>query len=203
MIVGLTGGIASGKTTVANFFISKGVDAVDADIVARQLVEPGRKALELIENHFGKDVLDKNGELDRPWLRRIIFANETERLWLDELLHPLIRAEMTRQLKACRSPYQLLIAPLLLENQLQPMVDRVLVVDVPIELQIKRTQARDGVSDEQAKQILKTQLPREQRLAAADDIIKNTGSLEAIKQRVDELHSFYLHLSHDTDKCSN
>lgn len=190
-VVGLTGGIGSGKTTVANLFHDLGIQSVDADLVARQVVMPGEAALDAIVQHFGEDILQHDGQLDRAALRTKIFANEAEKQWLNQLLHPLIRQRMLQQLAACTSDYALLIAPLLLENNLQIYADRVLVVDVPEELQLSRTIQRDQVPAEQVQNILNSQISRPERLRLADDVVLNTVPVFALQPQIQQLHSRY------------
>jgi dephospho-CoA kinase len=190
-IVGLTGGIGSGKTTVANLFHDLGVQSVDADLVARDVVMPGETALVAITEHFGHGILQQDGQLDRAALRARIFADETEKQWLNQLLHPLIRQRLLQQLADCTSGYALLIAPLLLENKLQTYTDRVLVVDVPPELQLSRTIQRDGVPAEQVQNILNSQLSRPERLQGADDVLLNTVPLSQLQAQIQQLHQRY------------
>ncbi|TKF20687.1 dephospho-CoA kinase [Vibrio genomosp. F6] len=193
LIIGLTGGIASGKTTVSNLFHSQfNIDVVDADIVARQVVEPGTVGIEKIAQHFGYDVLFDNGELNRARLRERIFSDPNDKAWLNELLHPMIREKMLADLNQVTSPYALLVAPLLIENKLQSMVDRILVVDVSEQTQLERTISRDNVSLQQAESILKSQATREQRLQFADDVVKNDTKNGGILSQVTELHQKYL-----------
>lgn len=195
-VVGLTGGIASGKTTVADLFQQHFcVDIVDADIVARQVVEPGTPGLTAIADHFGPAILNNDGTLNRARLRELIFSQPEQKQWLNSLLHPMIRAEMQRQLAAVRSPYALLVVPLLVENNLQAMTDRILVVDVSPETQIRRTMARDQVSQKQAEAILAAQAGRKERLALADDVILNDDSNQELLSQVTRLHHEYLRLS--------
>ncbi len=152
LIIGLTGGIASGKTTVADLFQQHfDIDLIDADIIARQVVEPKSNGLVAIEQHFGSAVITEEGTLDRAKLRECIFSSEQEKQWLNSLLHPLIREQMLQEIKQVRSPYALLVVPLLIENKLQSMVDRVLVVDVLAKTQIQRTMQRDLLSEPQVR----------------------------------------------------
>ncbi len=196
LVIGLTGGIASGKTTVANLFHHNfGIDIVDADIIARQVVEKGSEGLEAIEKHFGNSILTEEGELNRAELRQRIFANDDEKVWVNQLLHPMIRLKMEQELKQVSSPYALLVVPLLTENNLQHMADRVLVVDVDEKTQIDRTVERDNVSTDQAKAILASQASREQRLAIADDVIKNNAENQKLLPQITELHKKYLAIS--------
>ncbi|WP_127025897.1 dephospho-CoA kinase [Rheinheimera mangrovi] len=190
-IVGLTGGIGSGKTTIANLFHDLGIQSVDADLVAREVVMPGEPALAAIVQHFGAGILQQDGQLDRAVLRAKIFADETEKQWLNQLLHPLIRQRLLQQLQQCTSSYALLIAPLLLENKLQTYTDRVLVVDVPEELQLCRTVQRDQVPAEQVQNILQSQIARPERLRLADDVLLNTVPVFALQPQIQQLHSRY------------
>ncbi|MCR3909699.1 dephospho-CoA kinase [Aeromonas hydrophila] len=192
-VVAITGGIGSGKTTVANQFAELGIEVVDADVIAREVVEPGTPALAAIAAHFGSEVITPAGQLDRRWLRERVFTDPQAKGWLNALLHPLIRTEMQRQCAAARSPYCLLVVPLLVENRLTALANRVLVIDVDEATQLERTCRRDGVSREQAQAILAAQASRAERLAAADDVLDNqNGTPEAIKSRILALHETYL-----------
>lgn len=192
-VVAITGGIGSGKTTVANQFAELGIEVVDADVIAREVVEPGTPALATIAAHFGSDVITPDGQLNRRRLRERVFTDPQAKGWLNALLHPLIRTEMQRQCAAARSPYCLLVVPLLVENRLTALANRVLVIDVDEATQIERTCRRDGVSREQAQAILAAQASRAERLAAADDVLDNqNGTPEAIKSRILALHETYL-----------
>lgn len=193
--VALTGGIGSGKSTVADEFAHLGVTVIDADIIARQVVEPGTPALLAIAERFGPQMINDDGSLNRRRLRESIFAHSEDKAWLNALLHPLIQQETRRQMQASTSPYLLWVVPLLVENRLTDKADRVLVVDVPKETQIERTMRRDGVSREHAEHILAAQATREQRLAAADDVIENMGSADAVASHVARLHEKYLMLA--------
>ncbi|NNN45865.1 MULTISPECIES: dephospho-CoA kinase [unclassified Vibrio] len=196
LIVGLTGGIASGKTTVANLFQTHfSIDIVDADIIAREVVAPGSQGLAAIIEHFGPSILHQDGSLNRAALREQIFAIPAEKKWLDQRLHPLINRRMREALQKVTSPYALLVVPLLIENQLQSMVDRILVVDVDEQTQIKRTQARDKVSKEQVLAILSAQASRAERLAFADDVIKNSAQNQKLLPQITKLHQKYLAIS--------
>jgi dephospho-CoA kinase len=193
--VALTGGIGSGKSTIANGFAALGVTIIDADVIAREVVEPGSPALQAIVERHGKSLLTEQGTLFRAHLREIIFQSPEEKHWLNSLLHPLINAR-TQQLKAqARSPYVLWVVPLLVENQLQHQANRILVVDVDEATQLQRTQLRDNISLEQAKNILAAQATRQQRLACADDIIDNSGAPEDALPQIAELHQRYLALA--------
>ena len=196
-IVGVTGGIGSGKTTVTNMFAEKQIDIVDADLVARDLVVPGSEGLLAIEKHFGKSVLDAKGALDRSMLRQIIFADEQKKLLLNNLLHPLIRQEMLNQLAQTSSQYAILSAPLLFENGLDKWVNRSLAVDISEETQLQRTLARDGGNSNTVKNIISSQISRKDRLEKADDIIDNSKDIADLAQQVERLHKQYLDLSAD------
>ena len=198
-IIGLTGGIGSGKTTVSDIFAELNIDIIDADIAARIVVEPGSKALLAIKAHFGADYINDNDELNRAKLRSRIFSQPQDKAWLNNLLHPLIRAEIVSQIAQAKSSYCLLVAPLLLENNLDTMVNRVLVVNVDKTSQVERTLARDPSSAAEIKRIIASQMPNEQRLSFADDIINNQHkSLEEIRQQVMILDQKYQLLSAST-----
>ncbi|MGF1807171.1 dephospho-CoA kinase, partial [Aliivibrio sifiae] len=177
-VIAITGGIGSGKTTVADtFYKNHNIDLVDADVIAREVVEPNTIGLTKIIEHFGKSILLENGYLNRSELRQRIFSSPDEKKWLNDLLHPLIREEMLRQLSLAQSEYVILVVPLLVENQLQYLANRILVVDVLEQTQINRTVNRDKVNQEQVKAILASQASRAERLAIADDIIKNDHNI--------------------------
>ena len=195
--VGLTGGIGSGKSTVAAEFVRLGIQQVDADIVARQVVEPGTAALEAIMQQFGEAIRSSDGQLDRSRLRQIVFNDETAKNWLNQLLHPMIRQEMLRQLAEATSPYVLLVAPLLLENKLDQLVDTVLVVDVSEQTQINRTSVRDGSSESLVQSIMAAQCSREERLARANQVISNEGSSDTLPAKVAELHRIFLRMAEE------
>lgn len=194
-IVAVTGGIGSGKSTVANIFLRHGIVIIDADVIARKVVSAGSLTLEKIVQRFGKQILLGSGELNRRALREKIFNQPHEKTWLNECLHPLIRHETELQLTQTRDPYALWVVPLLVENNLQDYADRVLVIDVSIEIQLARTIARDGISFQEVKTILSAQATREQRIACADDVINNSGNETEIEALVSELHQQYLKLS--------
>ena len=193
-ILGLTGGIGSGKSAAAQHFIDLGVHLVDADNAARWVVEPGRPALAKIVEHFGAQVLQANGELDRSALRGLIFQDSEQRRWLETLLHPLIGQEIISYLARAESPYAILVSPLLVESGQYKMTQRVLVIDAPEQLQIQRTMQRDSTSEEQVQAILKAQASREQRLSHADDVLINDRDPAWLKREVERLHHFYLTL---------
>jgi len=195
LVIGLTGGIASGKTTVANLFNQEfGIEIVDADVVARQVVEPGTKGLNAITEHFGLQVIHDDGTLDRSALREIIFSQPEEKEWLNQLLHPMIRSQMLSELGKVTSDYALLVIPLMVENNLQALADKILVVDVDEETQIQRTVERDNVEASQARAILASQASREQRLAIADYVIKNNAKNQKLLPQITELHQKFLEM---------
>ena len=196
MIIGLTGGIGSGKSTVANYFANLNIDIVDADIVAREVVEPGTIGLKKVTEHFGEQVLKTDGSLDREKLRQIVFTDSNAKQWLNQLLHPLIRTEIFTQLSKANSSYKLLVAPLLIENGLDAQVDNVLVVDITKEQQLERTLKRDHSTPEVINNIISAQVSREERLAKADDVIDNSNAnLADVEQQVHKLHKKYLSLA--------
>ena len=192
-VVGVTGGIGSGKSAASDRFAVHGVVVVDADVAARIVVEPGQPALAEIAARFGPDVLDAQGALDRRALRERVFQDAGQRRWLERLTHPAINALIRDQLVAAESPYAMLVNPLM--RRRDPRADRILVVDVPEAVQLKRTMARDGVGEENARAIMGSQLGRAERLAFADDVIVNDGSLADLHARVDALHPRYVELA--------
>ncbi|MCC9659981.1 dephospho-CoA kinase [Pseudoalteromonas sp. MT33b] len=191
-ILGLTGGIGSGKSAVSAMFEKLGITVVDADIVAREVVEPGSVGLKKIVEHFGKTILTSEGVLDRAKLRGIIFDNETEKAWLNALLHPLIRESMLKQLQQATSDYVILVAPLLFENGLEKLCNHTLLIDVPVTTQITRTSVRDNVSEAQAKKIIASQMSRADKQLKADDILDNDRALSEVAIDVKKLHQKYL-----------
>ena len=193
--VGLTGGIASGKSTAARRFAELGATVIDADEIAREVVAPGRPALAEITARFGAGVLTPAGELDRRALRERVFADSRERHDLEAILHPRIRAEMARRAAAAAGPYVILVIPLLVEAGERADLDRILVVDAAEEAQIARLRSRDGGSPEQARAMLAAQASRAARLARADDVLHNDGSVDALRAGVDALHRSYLEIA--------
>lgn len=191
-VVGVTGGIGSGKSMVTDRFQELGIEIVDADLASRAVVEPGKPALAEIADHFGAEILQADGGLDRALLRTKIFADAGEREWLEALLHPLINQQIEVWLAEAKSPYAVLVSPLLLEIGQDRYVHRILVVDVPVELQVQRTMARDDNSEEQVRAIIDSQTSREDRLARADDVILNDGDVASLHAAVDALHETYL-----------
>ncbi len=194
-IVGLTGGIGSGKSVVSERFKTFGITVVDADLASREVVKPGKPALLEIKNHFGESILDDEGNLHRRKLREIIVSDDKKRQWLESVLHPRIGQQVRKELEDSSSVYTLYVAPLLFESNGDQICSRVLVVDVPIETQISRTCSRDQVSIEQVEKIINSQISRKERLEKADDIISNDGTLEEMEGAVDKLHKRYLELS--------
>jgi len=192
LVIGVTGGIGSGKSAVTRCFEQRGITVVDADVVSRVVAEPGRPALTAIAQHFGADIIQTDGTLDRAALRVHVFADETERLWLERLTHPLIGQEILDQISASRSPYTILSSPLLLDTTQKALVDCVVVVDVPEQLQLQRTVQRDNNDEAQVKRIMAAQMARKDRLALADIVIENTGSLELLDSKVEALHQAFL-----------
>ena len=188
-VVGITGGIGSGKSAVTDYLETKGITVVDADKVARVVVEPGTSGLAAIAEHFGRNILLPNGMLDRAALRKIVFDKPDERKVLEGITHPLIREEIARQLSEAGSPYVVLASPLLLESGQSSFADYVVVVDVPESVQLSRTMTRDGNSEQLVKSIMAVQLDRETRLARSDTSISNEGTLEELYTRVDALHA--------------
>jgi len=193
--IGLTGGIASGKSAVASEFAALGVPVVDADVIARELVEPGQPALQRLIDLFGADILDSGGRLDRRRMRDRVFADPSQRKQLESVLHPAVRAALRSRSAQCTHAYQILVIPLLVESGLEDLVDRVLVVDASPATQSDRLRKRDTIGEEQARSMMAAQASRELRLAAADDVISNSGSLEDLKDKVHELHRRYLALA--------
>ena len=187
-VVGITGGIGSGKSAVTDHLETLGITVVDADKVARVVVEPGTPGLAAIAEHFGEDILLADGRLDRAALRKIVFDNPDERKVLEGITHPRIRDEISRQLSEANSPYVVLSSPLLLESGQNTFANYVVVVDVPEEVQLTRTMARDSNSEALVKQIMAAQLDRKTRLSRADTSIMNDGSLDALYERVKKLH---------------
>jgi dephospho-CoA kinase len=196
--IGLTGGIASGKSTVAGRFMELGVPVIDADESSRSVVAPGQPGLSQVIEAFGSGVVDAKGELDRQALRNVIFADESRRRDLEVILHPLIRADMERQALTAIGPYLVLAIPLLVEGGATDRVDRILVVDVDEAVQLERLMARDSHSLAQARAILAAQANRASRLKVADDVLVNSGTVPELRQAVDRLHQRYLTLAEAT-----
>lgn len=195
LVIGLTGGVGSGKTAVADLFADFGVPVIDADELARSVVQPDRSAYAEIVREFGNAVLTPTGELDRRLLRESVFADPEKRRLLEAIIHPRVYAEIESQLAALDATYAVVVVPLLIETGGTDLVDRVLVVDAPEELQIERVSRRDGTTPAAVRQILAAQLDRETRLAAADDIIENDTSESSLRDKVSALHHRYLEIS--------
>ncbi len=193
--VGLTGGIASGKTMVANIFAELGAGVVDTDQVARDVVAPGQPGLDAVRSEFGAAVIRASGELDRRALREVVFADPAARQTLESLLHPLIRARTLEALEQMKAPYAVAVVPLLVETGFGKLVDRVAVVDCPREIQLRRLMDRDGIEPDQAESMLSAQVDRQTRLQAADDVIDNSGNLESTRRQVQQLNDRYSRLS--------
>ncbi len=197
-VVGLTGGIGSGKSTVAEYFQALAVCLVDADVIARDVVEPGSAALDSIAQHFGSSILQQAGSLDRSQLRHIVFSQPQQKDWLEGLLHPLIAQCMQSTIANCESVYCLLVSPLLLETDQQKLVDRVLVVDVSESNQLARTLARDGGDELTIRAIINSQISRQSRLQHADDVLDNEQSQGQLKSAVATLHNRYLEMANES-----
>jgi len=193
--IGLTGGIASGKSTVADLFAGLDVPVIDTDIIAREVVAAGEPALDDLRHEFGDAVFNDADELDRAAMRRIVFADDDARRRLEGILHPRIQAAAINQAEAAGGRYQIIVVPLLTESPLRDFVERVLVVDCEEKTQIRRLMARDAESEGQARRILAAQASRDERLSIADDIIRNDGDLDAISEQVTKLHHQYLTLA--------
>ena len=189
MVVGITGGIGCGKSSATDLLKKLNVDIVDADIIARKIVEPGKFALKKIVDYFGAEILLPDGSLDRAQLRVIIFSEKEKKDWLEELIHPLIKDEIRVQIKSASSKYVVLSSALLLETRQKDLVDIVVVVDIPEILQIERTTLRDRNSSELVKKIIDSQIKRDERLSKADIVIDNSDSLDKLKLKIKELHS--------------
>jgi dephospho-CoA kinase len=193
--VGLTGGIASGKSLIAGMFADKGVPVIDTDLIAREVVQPGMPALAEIAREFGPEVIDIDGALDRRRLRELVFADDDRRRKLEEILHPRIRDAAIEQSGSAGGPYQVIVVPLLVGSPMQKLMDRILVIDCDVETQVRRLQERDGESAAQARRMIAAQASREERLAIADDVVENDGSIPETARQVDELHTLYLGLA--------
>lgn len=195
LVIGLTGGIGSGKSVVAKLFSRRDVPVIDADRIARDLVEPGTPALETIINTFGPDYLQTDGQLDRNRLRRLVFTDPALRHQLESILHPLIRNNIKELINSIREPYCIVVIPLLLETGQSDLVDRILVIEAPEETRIDRVARRDRLPADEIHAILQSQTDRETRLAAADDVIVNAGTIDELAEKVQTLHETYLALA--------
>ena len=197
--IGLTGGIASGKSTVADMFAKYGVPIIDTDLIAREVVHPGQPALDDIRHGFGDDVITEDGSLDRAEMRRIVFSDEDARKRLEAITHPRIGDATRAQAAEAGGDYQIIVVPLLVTSALRDYVDRVLVVDCDEDTQIRRLIERDSEAEGQARRMLAAQSTRDERLAIADDVVSNTDNVEDTQQQVDKLHASYLRLSQNSD----
>ncbi|BBN82711.1 dephospho-CoA kinase [Pseudoalteromonas sp. A25] len=200
-VLGLTGGIGAGKTAVSNALAKKGIAIVDADVIAKQVVAIDSAGLKAIEKRFGTDILDSEGNLNRAKLRAIIFSDESSKVWLEQLLHPMIRDEILSQLQQATGPYVVLSAPLLFENGLDKLCDHTLLVDVPEHIQVARTTARDDVSNEQVKSIIAAQMSRSEKQKRANTILNNDKSLTDMYNELNILHQNFVStaLNHSTN----
>lgn len=196
-MIGLTGGIGSGKSAASAIFSRLGIPVIDADEIARALVAPGEPALAEIAGAFGEDILNRAGELDRDALRRRVFADSTERQRLEAILHPRIRQQIHSYINKLHAPYCVVVIPLLVETRQSDLVDRVLVIDIPEATQVSRVAARDSLAREEILAIIDAQTSRHTRLAAADDVIENSGGLDVLESRVHRLHEKYLGIAAD------
>jgi dephospho-CoA kinase len=194
LTIGLTGGIGSGKTMAGDIFTKLGVQIIDTDLIAREIVEPDQPAYNAIVSHFGPIILDGTA-LNRKALKNIVFNDKTERLWLESLMHPLIRTTYIERAKAAQSPYCIVIVPLLLETSPNSLIDRILLIDCPEELQVERVMSRDGMTKDQVYAIVNTQAQRSMRINKANDVIDNTGSLTQLHEKVESMHAYYLSLT--------
>ncbi|MDH5648599.1 MAG: dephospho-CoA kinase [Gammaproteobacteria bacterium] len=193
--VGLTGGVGSGKSTVAVFFSELGVPVIDADEISRKLAQPGQEGYQSIVAEFGQSVLDKNGEINRDQLRKIVFTDEIKRMRLEAIIHPMVREGIAEKINHTNGPYCIIVIPLLIETGYLDFVDRVLVVDTTPETQISRVKKRSQLSEKEIRNIMAAQIGREERLKHADDIIENNDTVAQVRSRVNQLHSHYLKLA--------
>jgi len=196
--IGLTGGIASGKSTACRLFAQHGIPIIDADVIARQLVEPNQEAYNEIVDVFGSKICGPNGELNRTYLRQLIFTDAIAKQQLEMILHPRIRLQLIQQSNTLNTPYCILAIPLLIEAKMAELVDRILVIDIDLSLQITRLCRRDNVTIDNAQSIINSQASRQQRLDCADDVIANNNGFENINKRVDNLHKKYLSLANNS-----
>lgn len=195
LVVGLTGGIGSGKTAASDYFSSLGVTVVDADVVAREVVQPNEPAWKAIQERYGKEAFHSDLTLNRAWLREKVFAQPSERVWLEQQTHPRIRERLIQQLQNSKSSYSILVSPLLFESGQSALVHRILLVDVPIETQVARACSRDSNNEEQIRRIIAAQMSREDRCAKATDIVDNSADLGNLYQQLQRLHEQYLELA--------
>lgn len=193
--IGLTGGIGSGKTAASNYLASKGIDIVDSDIIAREVVQPQQPAWLAIREHFGPDAILDSGQLNRSWLRQRVFEKPEDRAWLEQQTHPRIRALTLSRLEQARSSYVVLASPLLFESGQNQLVDRILVIDIPEDIQVLRASQRDNNDAEQIRKIIQSQIPRQERINKADDIADNSGGLTELYEQLDDYHQQYTNLA--------
>ena len=203
LAVGITGGIGSGKSAAADRFSELGVPIIDADVIARQIVEPGRPACRKVIDAFGDEVASDDGGLNRAKLRKIIFSEPEKKTLLENILHPEIHAEILRQIAELSTPYTIVVIPLLAESKRQYPLDRILVIDAPAELQVSRVCARDDQSESEVKRVIQLQSSRPDRLAIADDVIENTGTLQSLNNAVDALHERYLSIARGSSQSED
>ena len=203
LAVGITGGIGSGKSAAADRFSELGVPIIDADVIARQIVEPGRPACRKVIDAFGDEVASDDGGLNRAKLRKIIFSEPEKKTLLENILHPEIHAEILRQIAELSTPYTIVVIPLLAESKRQYPLDRILVIDAPAEFQVSRVSARDDQSESEVKRVIQLQSSRPDRLAIADDVIENTGSLQSLRNSVDALHEKYLAIARGSNQSED
>lgn len=194
-VLGLTGGIGSGKTAASDYLAEKGIAVVDADVVAREVVEPQQPAWQAIADRYGKDVLLSDQSLNRPWLRQKVFSEPEERRWLESQTHPRIRDSIINQLQQAESPYSVLVSPLLFESGQFQLTQHTLLIDVPVELQVQRACKRDSNNEEQIRNIIAAQMSRDEKRAKANDIADNSNDLSHLYQQLDSLHQTYLKLA--------
>ncbi|WP_276783648.1 dephospho-CoA kinase [Thalassolituus oleivorans] len=195
LVVGLTGGIGSGKTAASDYFASLGITVVDADVVAREVVEPHQPAWQAISERYGKQAFLCDQSLDRAWLRAKVFGDPNERIWLEQQTHPRIRERLIQQLQNSKSAYAILVSPLLFESGQSALAQRTLLVDVPTDIQVTRASSRDGNDEEQILRIIAAQMSREDRRAKATDIVDNSTDLGSLYQQLLPLHQYYLELA--------
>lgn len=194
-VLGLTGGIGSGKTAASDYLAEKGIAVVDADVVAREVVEPQQPAWQAIADRYGEDVLLTDQTLNRPWLRQKVFSEPKERQWLESQTHPRIRDSIINQLRQAESPYSVLVSPLLFESGQFQLTQHTLLIDVPVELQVQRACKRDSNNEEQIRNIIAAQMSRDEKCAKANDIADNSNDLSHLYQQLDSLHQTYLKLA--------
>ena len=196
--IGLTGGIGSGKTTVANLFKKRGVPIIDADKISHALVEPGMPGLDQIAASFGNKVLDSDGRLNRTMMREIIYSSPDKKALLESILHPMVYEAIDKEVCKQNTTYCILSIPLLIETEQCHRVDRVLVVDTPVKMQYARVKGRDGLMEEEIERIILAQASQDKKLAIADDVISNSSDLSSLDKQVEKLHNFYLDFSDNT-----